>query len=147
MAELRSQWRRDKKQLATLNGSFDLLHAGHLEILYAAAAQGDILLVAINSDVSVKSYKGPTRPIIPLNFRMELLTALSCVDYVTWFDEADPRALLALLQPDVHVNGEEYGENCIESTVVREGGGRLHLVPRIEGLATSDIIRTIRALP
>lgn len=130
-----------------MNGSFDLLHAGHLEIIYAAAAQADLLLVAVNSDVSVKAYKDPSRPIIPLAMRMEMLSALGCIDYITWFDEPDPRALLALVQPDVHVNGAEYGINCIEAQVVREGGGRLHLVPRIPGLATSEIIRSIQNLP
>lgn len=132
------------KTLATLNGSFDLLHAGHLYILYEASQTADILVVALNTDASIKRYKNPSRPIIPLQERMEMVAALSIVDYVTWFDEDDPRSLLRLLRPDVHVNGAEYGENCIEAETVRECGGRLHLVDRIPGLATSQILTTIR---
>lgn len=136
--------RRQKKTIASLNGSFDLLHAGHLYILHEAAQTADILIVAINSDHSVRSYKGPERPIIPLKYRLQMLTALECIDYVTWFDEKDPREILKKICPDVHVNGAEYGENCIEAETVRQNGGKLHLVKRIDGLATSEIIAKIR---
>ncbi len=137
--------RAEGKTLATLNGSFDLLHAGHLFILYEASCQADILWVALNSDRSVRAYKGPSRPIVPLIYRLELIAALEFVDGVTWFDETDPRQLLAEIRPDVHVNGAEYGESCIEADVVRQGGGRLHLVERIPGLATSSLIEKIQA--
>ncbi|MCL4552236.1 MAG: adenylyltransferase/cytidyltransferase family protein [Candidatus Marsarchaeota archaeon] len=129
--------------VATLNGSFDLLHAGHLYILYEASQVADLLVVALNTDASVKRYKSPRRPIIPLRERMEMVAALSFVDFVTWFDEDDPRALLRILTPDVHVNGVEYGKECIEAQTVKEVGGRLHLVDRIPGLATSQVIKTI----
>ena len=129
--------------IVTLNGSFDLLHAGHLYILFEASRVADVLIVAVNSDRSVKAYKSPHRPIISLPYRIELLTALAFVDYVTWFDETNPIRTLERIKPDVHVNGAEYGENCIESAVVRKYG-RLHLVDRIGGLATSEIIQTIR---
>lgn len=128
----------------TLNGSFDLLHAGHLYILHEAARQADLLWVALNSDVSVKAYKGPSRPIIELAYRLEMVAALECVSLVSWFDETDPRRLLREICPDVHVNGAEYGPACIEAEVVRDLGGRLHLVDRIPGLATSQIIEKIR---
>ena len=134
------------KTVATLNGSFDLLHAGHLYILYEASKTADILVVALNTDASIQRYKSPSRPIIPLQERLEMVAALGIVDYVTWFDEDDPRDLLRLLRPDVHVNGTEYGHNCIEADIVRECGGRLHLVDRIPGLATSQILSTIRNL-
>ena len=136
--------RRNGATVATLNGSFDLLHAGHLYILYEASRTADLLVVALNTDASVRQYKNPSRPIIPLKERMEMVAALGFVDFVTWFDEADPRELLRLLRPDIHVNGAEYGERCIEADVVRECGGRLHLVDRIPGLATSRILETIR---
>src|SRR5579863_5179599 len=110
--------RRRKLTLATLNGSFDLLHAGHLYILHEAKKQADKLLVALNSDSSIRQYKGPSKPIIPLTDRLSMMAALECVDYVTWFDETDPRALLEILRPDVHVNGVEYGPDCIEAAVV-----------------------------
>jgi D-glycero-beta-D-manno-heptose 1-phosphate adenylyltransferase len=139
-----SEHRRHGKTIATLNGSFDLLHAGHMYILYEASKTADVLIVALNTDASVKRYKNPSRPIIPLKERMEMVAALGFVDYVTWFDENDPRELLRLLRPDVHVNGAEYGETCIEADVVRECGGRLHLVDRIPGLATSQILSAIR---
>ncbi len=136
--------RKAGKTLATLNGSFDLLHAGHLHILYEASQVADILVVALNTDASVKRYKSPSRPIIPLDQRMEMVAALGMVDYVTWFDQDDPCDLLRLLRPDVHVNGAEYGHNCIEADIVREYGGTLHLVDRIPGLATSEILSTLR---
>lgn len=138
--------RQRKLTLATLNGSFDLLHAGHLYILHEAKKQADKLLVALNSDSSIRQYKGPSKPIITLTDRLSMMAALECVDYVTWFDETDPRALLEILRPDVHVNGVEYGPDCIEAPVVRNHGGRVHLVDRIPGLATSAIIAKIRGV-
>lgn len=137
--EIRAQGR----SLATLNGSFDLLHAGHLFILYEAARQADYLLVALNTDRSIQQYKSPKRPIIPLEQRLEMIAALTMVDYVTWFEETDPRTLLTKVRPNVHVNGVEYGENCIEAEVVRAGGGRIHIVPLKGGLSTSQIVRKI----
>lgn len=132
--------------IATLNGSFDLLHAGHLFMLYEAKRVADVLIVALNSDQSIQAYKSKDRPIIPLSYRIEMLTAIEFVDFVTWFDETDPRQILDIIKPDIHVNGEEYGPNCIESDVVRKNGGKLYLVPRIEGLSTSAIIKKIRGL-
>lgn len=132
--------------IATLNGSFDLMHAGHLYIIFEAAKQADVLIVALNSDASIQKYKSADRPIITLDYRLELLSALSFVDFVTWFDETDPRALLKKICPDVHVNGAEYGSACIEADVVKEIGARLHLVDRIPGLATSDIIKKVHSI-
>lgn len=130
--------------IATLNGSFDLMHAGHLFIIYEAAKQADRLILALNSDCSIRQYKGPDRPIIPLLQRLEMAAALEFVDFVTWFDEADPRVLLSKIKPDVHVNGAEYGANCIEAAIVKTGGGKLHLVDRIPGFATSALIEKIK---
>ncbi len=138
--------RSEKKTIATLNGSFDLLHAGHLFIIHEASKQADCLIVALNSDASIRMYKSPDRPLIALQHRLEMMAALSFVSYVTWFDETDPRALLSKIKPDVHVNGAEYGENCIEADVVKANGGRLHLVRRIPSLSTSAIIEKIKAL-
>jgi D-glycero-beta-D-manno-heptose 1-phosphate adenylyltransferase len=141
-----SKKRKAGKTVATINGSFDLFHAGHLYILFEASKVADILVVALNTDASVKRYKSSSRPIIPLKERMETIAALAFVDYVTFFDEDDPREIISLLRPDVHVNGAEYGENCIEAKTVLQCGGKLHLVDRIPGLATSSIISTIKAL-
>lgn len=132
--------------VVTVNGSFDLMHAGHLYILHEAALQGDLLLVALNTDSSIRRYKHPDRPIIALEYRIQLMAALECVDYVTWFDETDPIQLLTIIQPDIHVNGVEYGENCIEADLIKRQGGKLHLAKRIPGLATSTIIKKIVSL-
>lgn len=129
--------------IATLNGSFDLLHAGHLEIIYQASLQADVLIVALNSDDSIRRYKSPTRPIVALEHRLLMMASLAFVDYVTWFEETDPRELLQKICPDVHVNGAEYGENCIEADVVKSHGGRLHIVSLVPGLSTSQIIEKI----
>lgn len=139
-AELKSSG----SQIATLNGSFDLLHAGHLQIIFAASQVADLLIVALNSDASIKAYKSIHRPIIPLEYRLQMMAALEFVDYVTWFDETDPRNLLEIIQPDVHVNGAEWGENCIEAPTVKKYGGRLHIVPLIPGLSTTQILNNIR---
>lgn len=141
-----SRLRSQKKTIATLNGSFDLLQAGHLYILFEAAKTADVLIVALNSDASIKKYKSPNRPIIPLDSRLEMLTAITFVDYVTCFEETDPRKILETIKPDVHVNGAGYKEGCIEAEVVQKNGGRLHFVDRIRGLATSEIIKKIQDL-
>jgi rfaE bifunctional protein nucleotidyltransferase chain/domain len=136
--------RQEGKTIATLNGSFDLMHAGHLYILHQASLQADVLWVALNTDRSIQQYKSPSRPIIPLQYRLEMIAALEFVTRVTYFDELDPRSVLARIRPDVHVNGAEYGPHCIEAETVRSCGGRLHLVDRIEGLATSAILEKVR---
>jgi len=135
--------RKESKTIATLNGSFDLLHAGHIEIIYQASLQADYLIVALNTDRSIREYKSPSRPIIPLNYRMQMMAALFMVDYVTFFDETTPISLLQRVRPDVHVNGVEYGENCIEAATVNSYGGRIHIVDLIPGLSTSQIIQKI----
>jgi D-glycero-beta-D-manno-heptose 1-phosphate adenylyltransferase len=142
--ELRTdQFKHDGKTIATLNGSFDLLHAGHLHMIYEASKQADILIVALNTDSSIQKYKSPLRPIVPLEYRLRMMAALSFVDYVTTFDETDPRVLLGKIKPHVHVNGAEYGANCIEADVVKENGGRLHIVELIPGLSTTTLIKKI----
>jgi rfaE bifunctional protein nucleotidyltransferase chain/domain len=139
---------REKGQtIATLNGSFDLMHAGHLHIIFEASKQCDILIVALNSDASIHQYKSIHRPIIPLEYRMQMMAALECVDFVTWFEETDPRKLLETIKPDVHVNGAEYGSRCIEAETVEKNGGAMHIVSLVPGLSTSAIIKKIVSLP
>jgi rfaE bifunctional protein nucleotidyltransferase chain/domain len=134
------------KTIATLNGSFDLLHAGHLHILHQASLQADVLIVALNSDRSIQEYKSPLRPIISLEYRLKMMAALECIDYVTWFEETDPRKILGRIRPSVHVNGAEYGENCLEAEVVASHGGRIHIVDLIPSLSTSAIITKIKQI-
>ncbi|MGM0440383.1 MAG: adenylyltransferase/cytidyltransferase family protein [Chlamydiota bacterium] len=134
------------KTIATLNGSFDLLHAGHLHIIYEASQAADALIVALNSDDSIKENKGPQRPIIPLKYRLQMMAALAFVDYVTWFEESDPRELLRVIKPNVHVNGSEYGDKCIEAEIIRKYGGEIKIASLIPGLSTSEIINRIKDL-
>lgn len=146
LADVIGKLRRANRSIATLNGSFDLLHAGHLHMIYEASQMADILIIALNSDSSIKAYKDEKRPIIPLKYRLQMMAALGFVDYVTWFDETDPIKILAIIQPDVHVNGSEYGENCIEAETVKRYGGVLHIVDKIDGLSTTSIIDKIKSL-
>lgn len=145
LAPLAATLRAKGKRIVTINGAFDILHNGHLYILNEARQRGDVLIVAINSDRSVKSYKGAHRPIVPERRRAEMLLALRMVDYVHIFDEADPIAFLTEIRPDIHVNGSEYGEQCIESDTVRRSGGKIHIVRRIPGLSTSGLIDTLQS--
>ncbi len=134
------------KRIATINGSFDLMHAGHLHILYEGSKQADVLIVALNTDLSIQSYKDPRRPIVSLEYRLEMMAALGFVSFVTWFNETTPCNLLEMICPDVHVNGAEYGLNCIEADVVRQGGGSLFMVERVPGLSTSELITKIQEI-
>lgn len=146
LSERVEELRGNGTTIATLNGSFDLLHAGHLQIIFEASQQADILIVALNTDASIQAYKSASRPIIPLESRLQMMSALAFVDYVTWFDETDPLNILGKIKPDVHVNGAEYGENCIEAEVVKKNGGSIHIVNLVDGLSTSSVIAKIQAL-
>ncbi len=144
LAALAMLLRKQAKRIVTVNGSFDLLHAGHLHILEEAKRQGDVLIVGLNSDASVKRYKSADRPLVPEAERARMLLALRCVDYVHVFDEEEPMPFLDEVRPDVHVNGSEYGTDCIEAPLVRSHGGRIHVVEKIPGLSTTGIIEKIR---
>ena len=133
-------------RIATLNGSFDLLHAGHLHIIYSASQVADILIVCLNSDASIQKYKSPTRPIIPLEYRLQMMAALGFVDFVTYFKETDPTRILSIIQPHVHVNGSEYCEECLEADIVKKYGGEIHIVDLVPSLSTSNIINKIHQL-
>ncbi len=137
--------RRSGKTIVTLNGSFDLLHAGHLKMIHEASEQGDVLILALNSDASIKKYKSPLRPIVPLEQRLEMIAALQFVDYVTSFDETDPIMLLEKIKPDVHCNGSEYREECIEAETIKKYGGKVHVVKLVPGLSTSNLIEKIKS--
>jgi len=134
------------RRIAFANGHFDILHVGHLRYLQAAKAEGDVLVVGINSDESVRRLKGPDRPIVPAEERAELLAALNPVDYVVVFEGDSPAPLLADVRPDVHCKGTDYGspERVPEYETVREYGGRTALVGDPKDHATSDVIAKIR---
>jgi D-beta-D-heptose 7-phosphate kinase/D-beta-D-heptose 1-phosphate adenosyltransferase len=145
LAPLSQSLKAQGKRVVTINGSFDLLHAGHVHILEEAKAQGDVLIVGLNSDASVKAYKGESRPIVPEGERARMLLALRAVDFVHIFDETEPMPFLAEIKPQVHVNGAEYGPDCIEAPLVKANGGRIHIVSKIPGLSTSALLARIRA--
>ncbi|MDQ1637778.1 MAG: D-beta-D-heptose 7-phosphate kinase / D-beta-D-heptose 1-phosphate adenosyltransferase [Pyrinomonadaceae bacterium] len=133
------------KSLVFTNGVFDLLHVGHVRYLTAARALGDVLLVAINSDRTVRELKGEGRPITNENERAEILAALRQVDYVTIFDDVSPRALIATLLPDVLVKGGDYNLDEIHGREeVEAAGGRVVSLPFIEGASTSAIIERMK---
>jgi rfaE bifunctional protein nucleotidyltransferase chain/domain len=138
---VRSAMRAAGKTLVFTNGVFDLLHVGHVRYLAAARQLGDALVVAINSDRTVRELKGPQRPIIDEAERAEILAALRPVDYVTIFDDVSPRSLIAGLLPDVLVKGGDYGlEEIHGREEVEAAGGRVVSLPFVDGASTSTII-------
>jgi rfaE bifunctional protein nucleotidyltransferase chain/domain len=145
LREERARLRAEGKRLVLTNGCFDILHVGHVRYLQRARELGDALLVAINSDRSVRELKGAGRPIMNEQERAELLAALSAVDYVTIFDDISPRALIAEVLPDVLVKGGDYKPDEIHGRAeVEAAGGRVLSLPFIEGASTSSVIEKIR---
>ena len=134
--------RRGGKTIVTTNGAFDMLHIGHLRALKKSKTFGDVLIVGVNSDLSVKDYKSPDRPIIPEDERAELVAALACVDYVVIFNERDPLRFLGIVKPDVHTKGGDYDpEKLLETVLIRENGGRIEKTDTIK--STTGIIGRI----
>jgi D-glycero-beta-D-manno-heptose 1-phosphate adenylyltransferase len=141
----RERLRAAGRQLVFTNGCFDVLHVGHVRYLAAARALGDALVVAINSDASVRELKGAGRPIMNEDERAEMLAALVAVDYVTVFDELSPRSLIAEVLPDVLVKGGDYQLNEIHGREeVEAAGGRVLALPFVEGASTTSIIERVR---
>lgn len=133
------------KVIVTTNGCFDLLHVGHLRYLKAARELGDLLVVGLNSDTSVRVIKGENRPLVPENERAELLAGLVCVDYVTIFSELEPNTLLSQLKPAIHVKGGDYTiEQLPEREVVEAHGGKVIVGLNVPGKSTTDLIQVIR---
>ena len=140
--------RRLGKTVALANGLFDLLHVGHLRYLEAAAAEADVLVVAVNADASARALKGPGRPIVPAAERAELLAGLTCVDLVTVFPEGDVTALLEALRPDVHCKGTDYtAETVPERETARRLGVRVAITGDPKDHATRDLIAQVKRLP
>jgi len=146
-AELESRanrWRAAGKRIVFTNGCFDLLHAGHLSLLHQAAQHGDVLILAVNSDASVRRLKGSERPLIPERERAALLAALGCVDAVTIFEEDTPLEILRLVRPDVLVKGEDYKvEQVVGRDLVESGGGSVVLVPLLPERSTTALVERI----
>ena len=136
--------KHEGKKIVTTNGSFDIFHAGHVKALEESKTQGDILIVGINSDSSVRAYKSADRPINGERERALVVAGMACVDYVFIFNEENPIEFLKVLKPDVHTNSAEYGKNCVEAKTVEENNGRLYLIKKMKGLSTSEIITKIK---
>ena len=129
------------------NGCFDLLHVGHVTLLERAKRLGDILVVGINSDRSVRALKGPSRPLVPEQDRARLLAALACVDYVTIFDQPTPYHVIAALKPDVLVKGADWPTaGIVGRELVRRTGGRVVRIPLVSGYSTTRLISRIKQL-
>ncbi|MFP5262923.1 MAG: D-glycero-beta-D-manno-heptose 1-phosphate adenylyltransferase [Blastocatellia bacterium] len=140
----RERLRREGRQVVFTNGCFDLLHPGHVRYLGQARSLGDALVVALNSDRSVRALKGKGRPILRQGERAEVMAALACVDYVTIFDEETPRELIAALLPDVLVKGGDWPvEQIVGREEVHAAGGKVLSLPYAEGSSTTDIIERI----
>ena len=139
--------RREGRRVVFTNGVFDLLHPGHVRYLEAARAEGDALIVAVNSDRSVRANKGPERPIVPERERAELIAALRCVDGAFAFDEDTPDRVIRAIQPDVLVKGADWAHDAIVGRdVVEARGGRVVRARIEQGYSTTDIVRRVREL-
>ena len=140
----RRRLREAGKKVVFTNGCFDLLHPGHVRYLQQARCLGDALIVALNSDRSVRELKGDKRPILTENERAEVMAALACVDYVTVFDEPTPREIIAALLPDVLVKGGDWGVDAIVGREeVEAAGGQVLSLPFVDGVSTSEVIARI----
>jgi rfaE bifunctional protein nucleotidyltransferase chain/domain len=139
--------RQAGKKIVFTNGVFDLLHPGHLRYLEQARELGDVLIVGVNSDRSVRTNKGPGRPITPEAERVEILEALACVDAVVVFDEDTPHSIISAVQPDILVKGADWAEDAIVGRdVVEARGGKVVRVPIERGYSTTAIIDRIRRI-
>lgn len=140
-----THWRNTNKKVVFTNGCFDILHKGHLEIIFRSAELGDILIVALNSDTSVKKLKGESRPVNNEDFRSLMMASLVVVDAVVLFDELTPEELIKKIQPHVLVKGGDYTvEQIAGADHVLSKGGEVCIIPILEGYSTTKIIQTIR---
>jgi D-glycero-beta-D-manno-heptose 1-phosphate adenylyltransferase len=131
------------KKVVFTNGAFDILHTGHLTYMTFARLQGDCLVVGLNSDASVRRYKGEKRPIVPQEERATMLAGLRCVDFVVLFDEDEPKSLISHLLPDVLVKGEDWAHYVSGRDVVEANGGRVVLAKMVEGRSTTNVIKKV----
>jgi len=142
--KIRANLKKKKKALVFTNGCFDLIHRGHVEYLKKAKSYGDFLLVAVNSDSSVRKIKGKGRPLIPLSDRLFILSHFSFIDFLISFDEETPERLIKVILPDVLVKGSDYSEEeIVGADIVKSNGGKVIIIPFIKGKSSSGIIEKI----
>lgn len=139
----RAEWRREGRKVVFTNGCYDLLHPGHVRLLERARSMGDILILALNSDDSVRRLKGPARPLISQDGRGALAAALEAVDAVTYFDEDTPRELIAAVLPDVLVKGADWSHFIAGREEVEAAGGSVHALPLEPGYSSTNIEQEI----
>ena len=145
LSAISAQARKAGRLVVFTNGCFDLVHRGHIHLLRQAKMLGDILIVGLNSDVSVKAIKGPQRPIMPEDDRIELIAALEMVDYVVAYNEPDPYHVIAAIQPNVLVKGGDWSaDKIVGADLVEQNGGRVAVIPYLPGFSTTQIIERIR---
>ncbi len=133
------------KKIVFTNGCFDILHAGHVDIFQQARNLGDALVVAVNSDISIKKIKGEKRPVVPQAQRMQVLAALEAIDYVVIFEEENPLKIIKELQPDILVKGGDWPtEAIVGREIVEKKGGKVISVPLMEGISTTNIIEEVK---
>ena len=145
VAEFVHNLQKSGKTVVATNGCFDIIHKGHVDYLKRARALGDVLIVAVNSDESVQKLKGPSRPIVTLNDRMEVLEALGCVDFVVPFSEETPQRLIAKILPDILVKGGDYTvEQIAGHKEVLANGGKVIILPFVAGKSTTNIVKKIK---
>ena len=139
--------RQQQQKIVFTNGCFDVMHVGHTRYLQAAKDLGDILVVGVNSDASVRSLdKAPDRPIVPETQRAEVLAALGCIDYVVIFHESDPLQLITTIQPDVLVKGGDWAiDRIVGRAVVEARGGIVTTIPLVPGMSTTALLQRIRS--
>jgi len=141
-----AQAKASGKVVVFTNGCFDLLHRGHVLLLRQAKALGDLLIVGLNSDASVKALKGASRPVLPETDRIELIAAMEMVDYVVVFAEPDPHHVISVLRPGVLVKGGDWSpDRIVGADVVEAEGGKVAVIPYIKGFSTTEIIDKVRS--
>lgn len=142
-----SRLKRQGKQLVAVAGSFDVLHIGHIEYLQAARSKGDALLILLNSDRSIRLYKGPGRPINKQRERAAFLGALSCVDYVVIFDDINPLKYITVIKPEIYCKGADWGGGFLESETVAGYGGRPMIIPLTPDRSTTKLVKKLMIQP
>ena len=144
LVTIAAQTRQKGKSVVFTNGCFDILHRGHVHVLRQAKATGDVLIVALNSDRSVRQLKGEKRPVLSETDRIELIGAMEMVDYLIVFDDLEPYKLIAAIKPDVLAKGGDWSaQTMVGADVVQRAGGRVVVIPYLKGFSTSEIIERI----
>ena len=145
LTKLRERFRRERRTTVFTNGCFDILHSGHVHLFRQAKELGDILLVAVNDDPSVRSLKGPDRPVFPLEERLEVLEAVEVIDYLISFSQPTPRELIQALLPDVLVKGGDWKpDEVVGKEEVKGAGGRVIIIPYLPGRSSSEILKKVK---